>query len=110
MQVAHIHIQNFRGVKEASLFFSQHAVLLGDNNTGKTTVLEALDLTLGPDRLNRTPPIDEHDFYRGQYHTKNVGAVLKGRFTKSEYVGIEVNTYPANETQALATLMPASKA
>jgi putative ATP-dependent endonuclease of OLD family len=74
MQVAHIHIQNFRGVKEASLFFSQHAVLLGDNNTGKTTVLEALDLTLGPDRLNRTPPIDEHDFYRGQYHTKNVGA------------------------------------
>ena len=74
MQVAHIHIQNFRGVKEASLFLSQHAVLLGDNNTGKTTVLEALDLTLGPDRLNRTPPIDEHDFYRGQYHTKNVGA------------------------------------
>jgi len=74
MPVAHIHIQNFRGVKEASLFFSQHAVLLGDNNTGKTTVLEALDLTLGPDRLNRTPPIDEHDFYRGQYHTKNVGA------------------------------------
>ena len=74
MQVAHIHIQNFRGVKEASLFFSKHAVLLGDNNTGKTTVLEALDLTLGPDRLNRTPPIDEHDFYRGQYHTKNVGA------------------------------------
>jgi putative ATP-dependent endonuclease of the OLD family len=73
MQVAHIHIQNFRGVKEASLFLSKHAVLLGDNNTGKTTVLEALDLTLGPDRLNRTPPIDEHDFYRGQYHAKNIG-------------------------------------
>lgn len=74
MQVAHIHIENFRGVKEATLFLSKHAVLLGDNNTGKTTILEALDLTLGPDRLNRTPPIDEHDFYRGQYHAKKVEA------------------------------------
>jgi putative ATP-dependent endonuclease of OLD family len=44
-----------------------HAVLIGDNNTGKTTILEALDLALGPDRLNRFPPIDEHDFYQGRY-------------------------------------------
>jgi putative ATP-dependent endonuclease of OLD family len=32
-----------------------------------TTILEALDLALGPDRLNRQPPIDEHDFFRGAY-------------------------------------------
>jgi putative ATP-dependent endonuclease of OLD family len=44
-----------------------HGVLIGDNNTGKTTVLEALDLVLGPDRLNRQPPIDEHDFFQGKY-------------------------------------------
>ncbi len=31
--------------------------------------------------------------------------VLKGKFTKIEYVGIEVSTYPANENQAYATLM-----
>lgn len=42
-------------------------MLIGDNNTGKTTLLEAIDLVLGPDRLNRTPPIDEHDFFRGKY-------------------------------------------
>ncbi len=70
MQVAHIHIENFRGVKEASLFLSKNAVLLGDNNTGKTTVLEAMDLVLGPDRLNRTPSIDEHDFFQGRYLAK----------------------------------------
>lgn len=71
MQVARIHIENFRGVKDTTLDFTKHAVLLGDNNTGKTTVLEALDLVLGPDRLNRTPPIDEHDFYQGRYAAKS---------------------------------------
>lgn len=70
MQVARIHIENFRGIKDTTLDLTKHAVLLGDNNTGKTTVLEALDLALGPDRLNRTPPIDEHDFYHGRYVAK----------------------------------------
>jgi putative ATP-dependent endonuclease of OLD family len=75
MQVARIAIYNFRGIKEAELNLVQHAVLLGDNNTGKTTVLEAMDLVLGPDRLNRTPPIDEHDFFLGRYLAESpVGA------------------------------------
>src|SRR5690606_14820205 len=39
-------------------------------NTGKTTILEALDLALGPDRLSRQPSIDEHDFFRGTYLAK----------------------------------------
>ncbi len=49
-------------------------MLIGDNNTGKTTVLEALDLALGPDRLNRRPPVDEHDFYQGRYLAGNAAA------------------------------------
>ena len=44
-----------------------HAVLIGDNNTGKSSVFEAIDLALGPDRLSRRPPVDEHDFYQGRY-------------------------------------------
>ena len=45
-------------------------MLIGDNNTGKTTIFEALDLVLGPDRLNRQAPIDEHDFFQGEYLRK----------------------------------------
>jgi putative ATP-dependent endonuclease of the OLD family len=30
-------------------------------------VFEAVDLALGPDRLSRRPPVDEHDFYQGKY-------------------------------------------
>lgn len=67
MQISQLLIKNFRGVKSATILFPSHAVLIGDNNTGKTTVLEAIDLVLGPDRLNRVPPVDEHDFYQGQY-------------------------------------------
>jgi len=67
MRVSKLKIKNFRGISEASLFFPEHTVLIGDNNTGKSTVLEALDLVLGPDRAHRLPPVDEHDFHRGKY-------------------------------------------
>jgi hypothetical protein len=67
LQISCLTIKNFRGIKNATIHSPQHAVLIGDNNTGKTTILEAIDLVLGPDRLNRTPPIDEHDFYQGKY-------------------------------------------
>ena len=67
MRVARLSIENYRGIKKSNLLLPKHGVLLGDNNTGKTTVLEALDLVWGPDRLNRQPPIDEHDFFQGVY-------------------------------------------
>lgn len=67
MRVTCIGIENFRGIKRARLLLPTHGVLIGDNNTGKTTILEALDLVLGPDRLNRQPVIDEHDFFDGIY-------------------------------------------
>jgi len=67
MKIYSIAIENFRGIRSAKLVLPDHAVLIGDNNTGKSSVLEAIDLVLGPDRLNRRPPVDEHDFYRGKY-------------------------------------------
>ena len=67
MQVARLEINNFRGIQSADIFLTKHSVLLGDNNTGKTTILEALYLALGPDRLSRGTVIDEHDFFLGKY-------------------------------------------
>lgn len=69
MKLARLRIQNFRGIKEATLFFPDRVVLVGDNNVGKSTVFEAIDLALGPDRLSRHPKIDEHDFHLGDYVT-----------------------------------------
>jgi putative ATP-dependent endonuclease of the OLD family len=65
LKVVRVTIANFRGISFATILLPSHAVLIGDNNTGKTTILEALDLALGPDRLSRTPPVNEHDFFQG---------------------------------------------
>lgn len=67
MKIVNLKIRNFRGIKKAELTFNNSQVFIGDNNTGKTTILEALDLALGPDRLNRFPAVNEHDFHLGQY-------------------------------------------
>lgn len=74
MRIAHLSIKNFRGVSEASIYFNGNSVLIGDNNAGKSTIFEAIDLVLGPDRLNRVPVVDEHDFYNGEYYIPNGGS------------------------------------
>lgn len=61
MRVATLNIENFRGVRTGFVRFGKHPVLIGDNNTGKTTLIEALALLLGRDRLVRE--LTEHDFY-----------------------------------------------
>ena len=67
MQVRRLRIWNFRGVSEGVVDFAGHTLLVGGNNVGKSTVCEALDLILGPERLYRRPVVDEHDFHCGRY-------------------------------------------
>jgi len=75
MRIARLKIQNFRGIESGELVFPRHCVLVGDNNSGKSTILEAIDLVLGPERLAKRPPIDEHDFFVGNYIDENGAAV-----------------------------------
>jgi putative ATP-dependent endonuclease of OLD family len=67
MRVARLQIENFRCIKRADVLLPRLAVIVGDNNIGKSTLLEAIDLVMGPERLSRRPVIDEHDFYAGEY-------------------------------------------
>ena len=67
MNICKIDISNFRGIKSASILLNGNVVFVGDNNSGKSTIFEAIDLVMGPDRLARRPVIDEHDFYAGEY-------------------------------------------
>ncbi|MDA8383194.1 MAG: AAA family ATPase [Betaproteobacteria bacterium] len=67
MRVSRLSIENFRSIAKAELQFTGHTLLIGGNNVGKSTICEALDLVLGPDRLNRTPPVEEFDFRNANY-------------------------------------------
>ena len=67
MKVCKLDISNFRCIKSATLLFDGHTLLVGGNNVGKSTICEALDMVLGPDRLNKFPQAEEYDFYNGQY-------------------------------------------
>lgn len=61
MRVSLLEIQNFRGIKTGTVRFRDHTVLIGPNNSCKTTVIEALAFVLGRDRLIGT--LTEHDFF-----------------------------------------------
>lgn len=61
MRVVRLRIVGFRGIQSADIHLGQHSVLVGPNNSGKTTVLEALALLFGRDRLVRR--LTEHDFH-----------------------------------------------
>lgn len=67
MHIVRIRVRNFRGIANGEVHLDGHTVFVGDNNAGKSTLLEAVDLVLGPDRLNRRPVVDEHDFFAGIY-------------------------------------------
>ena len=41
MRICQIELHNFRGIKEGKVILPKHAVLLGANNAGKTTIIEA---------------------------------------------------------------------
>ena len=90
MKIVQVNIKNFRGIKEGEILLPDHGVLVGDNNVGKSTVLEAIDLVLSPDRLRRRPVVDEHDFFAGDYLDKD-GEPIK--------IEIEVIVAGLNEEQ-----------
>jgi hypothetical protein len=60
MKIYSVTIEDFRSIRCAKPVLPDHAVLIGDNNTGRSSVFEAIDLALGPDRPSRRPPVGEH--------------------------------------------------
>lgn len=67
MRIRRLTMSHFRSVAEGEIIFPDHTVIIGGNSVGKSTMCEALDLLLGPDRLARSSPVDEHDFHERRY-------------------------------------------
>lgn len=67
MKVQRVELRNFRGVATGKVLMDGHTLLAGGNSVGKSTVCEALELVLGPERMFRRPVVDEFDFYAARY-------------------------------------------
>lgn len=64
MQITELKIKNYRGIKELTLSLTETTVLIGENNTGKTTILHALRACLQFLRNSgRSIVFDEFDFH-----------------------------------------------
>jgi putative ATP-dependent endonuclease of OLD family len=85
-----LELKNFKShAKTAIDFNSGISLIVGQNGAGKSTIFEAIDLVMGPERLARRPVVDEHDFYAGEYLIDGV----------STEIHIEVIVINLNEEQ-----------
>jgi putative ATP-dependent endonuclease of OLD family len=65
MFLTKVQIENFRGISSLEIEFDHDiTVLIGENNCGKTSVLEALRIGMDLIKSDRTFNFSEYDFYR----------------------------------------------
>ena len=63
MQLRRLEIENFRGITFLDLKLGATTVFIGENNTGKTAVLDALRFGVRDVRTRRGCAFDEYDFH-----------------------------------------------
>lgn len=64
MYLSTLRIKNFRGIKEISLVFKKGVnIIIGENNSGKTSIIDALRICLGYGKSENNITIQETDFH-----------------------------------------------
>lgn len=63
MLLKNLSIENFRGITKLDLELAHTTVLIGENNIGKTSILEALHTCLTRGLGRRALPFSEYDFH-----------------------------------------------
>lgn len=63
MKIKEIRIQNFRSLVDVSIPLDDTTVLLGENNAGKTAVLDAIRFMLSASANRRSATFDEYDIH-----------------------------------------------
>ncbi len=63
MLLKKINIEQFRGIKHLTLELDELTVLIGENNTGKTSILEALQTCLSRSLTRKASPFSDFDYH-----------------------------------------------
>ncbi len=78
MKLSRLQIYNFRGIEKGEIFFTNHNVIIGQNNSGKSTIVDAISLLLGREKLSRD--IGDYDFFGGDPSPED-RIIIKGLIT-----------------------------
>lgn len=63
MLLKRVRIQNFRGILDLTIEFDDLCVLIGENNAGKTSILDAVRACLTRTSSRRSSPFSEYDYH-----------------------------------------------
>ena len=99
MFLERLDIVNFRGIRELSLDFAPTTVLIGENNTGKSTILAALQTCLSRSLNRRAGVFTEYDYHLPDKDTQPVDSdaiEIRLRFAEND-----ANEWPDEVTQIL---------
>ena len=87
MRLTNLTVRNFRCIRDLSLDLDDTTVLIGENNTGKTAVLEAVRACLERLRGRGRHPFDEYDYrlaHEGDSPTEAEPIEIQLSFVESE--------------------------
>ena len=83
-------IKNFRNFKDVDFYLGHKAVIIGENNVGKTNFLRALQLVLDPSLSDEDRYLEETDFYSGIDNPTENGEIVE--------ISIYISNYSDNKT------------
>ena len=83
-----IDIANFRGIRNLSMKLDKTTVLIGENNTGKSTILEALQVCLSRSITRKGGIFSEYDYHLPQKESQ-----------PADSDAIEITLYFAEQTE-----------
>ena len=99
LYISRVKIKNFRNFKDVDFSLGHKAVIIGENNVGKTNFLRALQLILDPSLSDEERYLEETDFYSGIDNPMENGEIIE--------ISIYISNYTNNKT-ILAVLADAT--
>ena len=100
MRLSSVRIQNFRGIKDLTLELEPDiTVLIGENNSGKTSIMEAIRFGLDAVKSEKTCNFTDYDFFRTETkdHVSQCDNIILTYFFKET----EDRTWDSGVIQAL---------
>jgi putative ATP-dependent endonuclease of OLD family len=99
MKLRHIRIKNFRCFSDIELPLDDTTILIGENNSGKTALLEAIRKALPISAGGRREPFDQYDYHFDS--SSNSAPVSQETSIELTFREDCANDWPINLRQAL---------